>query len=70
MTKTSAALRESIRQGLIGAHVDRAEFEWAVAEVYRLEHEEEAEMIRLRENSRPADGADDSSPRAVATGAD
>jgi hypothetical protein len=42
MSKTSAALRESIRQGLIGAHVDRAEFEWAVAEVYRLEHEEEA----------------------------
>jgi hypothetical protein len=41
VTKTSAALRESIRQGLIGAHVDRAEWEWAVAEVYRLEHEKE-----------------------------
>jgi hypothetical protein len=70
VTKTSAALRASIRQGLIGAHVDRAEWEWAVAEVYRLEHEEEAEMIRLRESCRPADGADDSSPRVVATGAD
>ena len=69
MSKESESLRASIRQGLIGAHVDRAEFEWAVARVYELEHAEEAEMIRLRENCRPADGADDSSPRAVATGA-
>lgn len=41
MTKESAALREAIRQGFIGVHVDRAEFEWAVARVYELEHAEE-----------------------------
>jgi hypothetical protein len=58
VNKESEALRASIRQGLVGAHVDRAEFEWAVTRVYELERREEAEMIRLRENSRPADGAD------------
>lgn len=41
MSKESEAIRASIRQGLIGAHVDRAEFEWAVARVYELEHAEE-----------------------------
>jgi hypothetical protein len=40
--REAQALRESIRQGLIGAHVDRAEFEWAVAQVYELERAEEA----------------------------
>lgn len=42
MTPESAALRESIRQGLIGAHVNREEFDWAVARVYELERAEEA----------------------------
>lgn len=41
MTPESAALRDSIRQGLIGAHVDRPEFEWAVARVYELERKAE-----------------------------
>jgi hypothetical protein len=39
MTPESAALRESIRQGLIGAHIDRPEFDWAVARVYELERQ-------------------------------
>lgn len=43
MSKEANALREAIRQGFIGAHVDRAEFEWAVARVYELEHAEEEE---------------------------
>jgi hypothetical protein len=41
MSSESQALRESIRQGLIAAHIDRAEFEWAVARVYELERAEE-----------------------------
>jgi hypothetical protein len=41
VTPESSALRESIRQGLIAAHVDRAEFDWAVARVYELEREED-----------------------------
>lgn len=41
MTPESAALRESIRQGLIGAHINREEFDWAVARVYELERAEE-----------------------------
>ena len=42
MTPESTALRESIRQGLIGAHIDRPEFESAVARVYELERAEES----------------------------
>jgi hypothetical protein len=42
MTPESAALRESIRQGLIGAHINREEFEWAVARVYELERAQDA----------------------------
>lgn len=45
MTPESSALRESIRQGLVAAHVDRAEFDWAVARVYELEREEERETV-------------------------
>ena len=41
MTPESAALRQSIRDGLIGAHVARPEFEWAVARVYEVERREE-----------------------------
>ena len=41
MIPESAALRDSIRQGLIAAHVDRAEFDWAVARVYELERKED-----------------------------
>lgn len=44
MSSESAALRESIRQGLIAAHVDRAEFEWAVARVYELERNAERDI--------------------------
>jgi hypothetical protein len=46
VTPESTALRESIRQGLIGAHIDRPEFEWAVARVYELEREKESFHIR------------------------
>lgn len=49
MTPESSALRESIRQGLIAAHVDRDEFDWAVARVYELER---AEMQREWEQSQ------------------
>jgi hypothetical protein len=41
MTTESTALRESIRQGLIAAHIDRGEWEWAVARVYELERAQE-----------------------------
>jgi hypothetical protein len=37
MTPESQALRQSIRDDLIGAHIDREEFEAAVARVYGLE---------------------------------
>jgi hypothetical protein len=42
VTPESQALRESIRQGLIGAHVNRPEFDHAVARVYELERPQEA----------------------------
>lgn len=42
MTKESQALRESIRQGLIAAHIDREEFDWAVARIYELERIKES----------------------------
>lgn len=42
-SEESAALRESIRQGFIAAHVDQEEFEKAVARVYELERQAEAE---------------------------
>jgi hypothetical protein len=44
MTPESAALRESIRQGMISAQIDAQEFESAVARVYELEREQEAEQ--------------------------
>jgi hypothetical protein len=44
MTPESAALRESIRQGLIAAHIDRGEWEWAVARVYELERNAERDI--------------------------
>lgn len=42
MTSESAALRESIRQGLISAEIDRAEWECVVARIYELEREKES----------------------------
>ena len=59
MTPESSALRESIRQGLIAAHVDRAEFDWAVARVYELERKQESDVIHLRESCSAADDSDD-----------
>jgi hypothetical protein len=41
MTPESAALRQSIRDGLISAQIDAEEFEWTVQRVYELERQHE-----------------------------
>lgn len=41
MTPESAALRESIRLGLISSYIDRSEFDAAVARVYEVERSKE-----------------------------
>lgn len=41
MSDEAAALRAAIRLGLIGSHVDRPEFDAAVARVYEVERSKE-----------------------------